>query len=820
MNRPCLLIIFAIFLGATLMIEPALASSIIGEFKPSNEINIEQQDYIDKYFTWNFQELNKTHWFAHFSIDSFLWLQAKGCINATIGRVQCFQTLCNNYFSDYFNCSRTTNRNKLINDFSNLANYPLKNLTSNIKFSNLKINLTSGNAEFNIIFPNGFKEKERAEFGFNSTIVNSATSTSPFDVSRRSICKDGAGILHVSYRYNSGTITYANSSNGITWNVNSTIVNSTGAKSPSFISCDGNNITISYEDTTNDDAIIWKSENNGATFSQLTSPVTSSVYQSVAVERRGQRIYVLYIDSSTDRLVRFINSTDGGTTWGSITTIVTPPASSDCSPTSFAVDGTGGADDKIYVIGDCSSDYFVNSTNSGVTWGSQLQISTLPDSLSHITFSGNNLYVIGYDGNFGTNNENFTFVNSTDLGITWNTAYRFPNIINIEGSDALSEDVSLALGNNGNPYFFLIQKENNANGDISYMSYSGTSWSDLQNITNNNLGNRFVTTPYTYYGDNKIHYVWRNGTGSYNIMYDYISLETGGETYEASFNVNSKASLNLLDRIIDFSRTSNINSTSKNDFKRNSFVERNLNIISEESNSFEGILFHLFERMFNIATSGASEYLRNSFIISFFNPKIDATAILSRAIALERIFNAKEKTNNSLSAILYEGLEVFERILNIDSDLTENFLRLITGNRVTNVNIEASNQFNKIILLTKSFNVPSKEKSIFFRNYALEKLFNVRSNESVDFNRNSVATRLLSILESSGVDFTRETLFGFMERIFNIPLGLLENYLIYTSIWKESKPYEVCSILQQIGKSRAYLCVYDTGEWKVLIKGV
>jgi len=238
-----------------------------------------------------------------------------------------------------------------------------------------------------------------------------------------------------------------------------------------------------------------------------------------------------------------------------------------------------------------------------------------------------------------------------------------------------------------------------------------------------------------------------------------ITYETvAGNVYNATFNIATKESLNIPGRIIDFSRTSNINSKPKNNFIRNSFVERRFNIESSESNSFESLFIEIgevFERLFNIVTSGVSDYVRGSIILRFFNP-----------------------------------------------------------------NIDASNQFNKLIALTKSFNVPSEETSTFSRNYVLQQLFNIRSNESVNFKRNSFATRLLSIMESSGVDFTRETLFGFIERFFNIPLDLIDSFIVYVRVWEQPSIYQVCSILKQIGDSRAYLCIYDTGEWKILIRGV
>ena len=158
-----------------------------------------------------------------------------------------------------------------------------------------------------------------------SESVVGETTTIPFYPNQRAICKDSSGNLHVVWLYNYTAIYYAKSSDGgISWNVNTSFYGGTSSptstKATPSISCDGNNITIAYEDVTADNLIIAISEDNGATWN-FKVPRTSCVDSNVVVERRGQRIYVVYQtpaqEECGDRDIRFFNSSDGGNTWGS-----------------------------------------------------------------------------------------------------------------------------------------------------------------------------------------------------------------------------------------------------------------------------------------------------------------------------------------------------------------------------------------------------------------------------------------------------------------------------------------------------------------------
>ncbi len=515
--------LFLLLFGVSVYAQPVK----IVDFYP-NQIIVESQDYIDKYFDWQFTEINNTNWLANFTINQQLWDAIKNCRSLPLlERPACWVNLKNTYFSDF-------DAVKLGINLLNLTNYPTENLTKNIRFKNFQFDLVYGKGSFNIIFDNGFKINERARFGFGSTNI-STTTTQPFYSSQRAICKDSAGTLHITWRYSSNTIGYANSSDGTTWNVNLTAVNSTGNKNPPSISCDGANITVAYEDTTNDDIIVYSSIDSGVSFVQLVSPITSSVDAYVNIERRGEKIYIVYRDNSGDKLINFINSSDAGTTWGSIMTLFTPASGWDMNSVSLAVNGSGTDNDRLYVIASYGSSLgggddglFKNSTDDGATWGPSSTAIDVGWGDAHpvsITYKDNNkLYASGsYKASGGFLEDLIAGSLSSNGGRSWTSQSNLP-------IDTTTEEVGnpiITVDYKGNPWVFWEQNETNAKFDIVYRSYNGTAWNaSVIYITNNNLGNTYVNTPYKNYGDNKIHYIWRNGTTSpFQIMYDFIILK-------------------------------------------------------------------------------------------------------------------------------------------------------------------------------------------------------------------------------------------------------------------------------------------------------
>jgi len=500
--------------------------NVIGEFYPSNEneIVIEKQSYTDAYINWHFKEINRTHWLVSFNVDpQFL---------ATIKGMKSFEdidNLCGKYLQEY--CRSNDKKVKIFKDLQNIKKYPLLNLTKNIAVDRNELDISLGSGSFYLIFPQGFKAGESAKFGFDSTVINTTQATNQVGYlpSNRVICKDGAGILHVAWRYNDTLVAYANSSDGVTWNANITFIDGSifYTRFWPHISCDGNNITVAYNDDSLDDLMVAISTNNGATWT-WKNPITSSVGYYVAIERRGQRIYIVYTNSTTGSTgaIMFINSSDGGNTWGSIAGLNTPTVIMlpGVSPyymiyPSMAVNGSGSSTDKIYVVAKSDFNnyiYFVNSTNAGTSWGAYIGIMTDHTfDYPSITFSGSNLFVTS--NYHASSNYDIYFTNSTNEGISWTSDYTLET-----AGTTMYPSVTT---NSINPWVFWQDNNVNANSDIAYVRYNGTAWKSKVFVTNNNLGNGLVNTPYKYYNDGKIHFIWENGTGlTRQLMYDYVDI--------------------------------------------------------------------------------------------------------------------------------------------------------------------------------------------------------------------------------------------------------------------------------------------------------
>jgi len=395
-------------------------------------------------------------------------------------------------------------------------------------------------------------------FGTNSTIISS-TITTPFYPNQRAICRDSQNIIHLIWLKNTTAIYYANSTNGITWRINTTFrgatSTATSTKYEPSISCDGNNITVAYADIIADDVIIGISTNNGATWS-WSNPVSDCVgaSKSTLVERRGQRIYAIYKTAENAECsygdIKFFNSSDGGNTWSS-PTILWNGIGCGVSTTytcyyypSLAVDGTGSNNDRIHVAVRTSNNvgedyiYYRNSTNSGTSWNTQATIASSVDTPAYestsITYYGSNVYVAF----FASDVNDIYFANSTDYGTTWTSAYRLDTIGDATNR-AKFPSVTLSV-TTGHPVVFWQQDNTTANREnIVYRNFDGTKWNPdctgvgcVYNVTTNFLQHQYVNTK--YYAGNCIELVWRNGTASpYSIMYEAIGtcIDTTPPTY-------------------------------------------------------------------------------------------------------------------------------------------------------------------------------------------------------------------------------------------------------------------------------------------------
>ena len=514
-------------------------TALLGEFAEERKIEIEFQNYIDRYLNWTFTEIDSAHWYANFTFNTTVYNDIKACYNKKCTD-KCWASIQANYFPAY-------DVSKVCNDIKNITNYPYQNLTEGVKIDKIKIDTNTGTGSFYLTFPYGFRKGEKMKFGFNSTIANTTTTT-PFKPNQRAICRDGKNYIHVVWLYNSTVIKYARSTdNGASFSVID-LNASSDTKTTPHISCSGNNVVVGYYASYG--LNIHVSSNNGATWT-FYRPRSSGVDVNsiVGVEVRGNRIHVGYsyhnpTTEETDTV--YFTSTDLGLTWGNDVTVFlsTYNEKYDTWTTypfeSIAVNGIGTSSDSIYILAAYidnaggSAVKFKNST-TGTTWSTARTVVAPYQYYPSMTFSGDKIYVSADNSyNVSVFNSSGDYSTWTKTQLDWDYNSTLYNV---------SKYASVTL-NNTNITVFWSQYNSSSNentSDIVYRNWNGVSWSPVVYLTTDKRFNTLVNTKRDWSG-NCIEMVYRNGTASpYNIVYTAIGTCSAPivDTTPPTYSLNS-----------------------------------------------------------------------------------------------------------------------------------------------------------------------------------------------------------------------------------------------------------------------------------------
>ncbi len=365
------------------------------------------------------------------------------------------------------------------------------------------------------------------------------TITTPFYPNQRAICRDGKNYIHVVWLYSVNTINYARSTDdGETWQVNTSFYGATStptsSKKTPHISCDGNNITVAYIDLTASDVVVGKSEDNGETWVWY-APVTSGAHDSALVERRGQRIYLIWMDVIGN--IKFKNSTDAGQTWGPEITVFGGGCYGSGGSCYFyptlAVDGSGSSSDKLYVSARDSYcvtwnydrdfcediDWYIRfkySSFSGAFWSSEMIVdySEIQElAYPSITYNESKVYVSYY-----TSDNKIYFGSSHDYGLSWTTE-RIDTIIDL----SKAQYPSIAVAIEGLPTVIWQQNDttNNKGWNLIMRKFNGTNWVPEEGywITEEgNINNQYPNL--NFKSDGIAEFVWKKEN---NITYHKIT---------------------------------------------------------------------------------------------------------------------------------------------------------------------------------------------------------------------------------------------------------------------------------------------------------
>jgi len=181
------------------------------------------------------------------------------------------------------------------------------------------------------------------------------------------------------------------------------------------------------------------------------------------------------------------------------------------------------------------------------------------------------------------------------------------------------------------------------------------------------------------------------------------------------------------------------------------------------------------------------------------------TGTLSFSLTEDSIRSSILKRAGTLSLTLSESVErslqqFISRLVSLAMSLSESSSKI--------------GKFNREKILSLSLAEDSFKQ--FKRN--IEKSLSLTLSE--DSLKSFIANRLGSLSITLSEEGLGSLIGGMISRLASLLMSLSEDAKVYIQAWEEVSPYRICSVLMQIEDSRAYLCVYDTREWKILIKGV
>ena len=272
--------------------------------------------------------------------------------------------------------------------------------------------------------------------------------------------------------------------NGVSFGTPINISNSTGSSTDPQIAASGNNVYVTWEDTTpgNRDIFFAVSNNNGTSFGtpiNISNSTGNSVNPQIATS--GNNVYVTWEDSTPGNSdIFFAVSNNNGTSFG------TPINISNSTGGSFNPQiATSG--NNVYVTWEDSTPgnndiFFAASNNNGTSFGTPINLSnnTGFSFIPQIAAVGNNVYVTWEDTTPG--NRDIFFAASNNNGTSFGTPI---NLSNNTGSS--SQPQIAAVGNN-----VYVTWEDGTPGNLDILfaasNNNGTSFGTPINLSNNTGG--------------------------------------------------------------------------------------------------------------------------------------------------------------------------------------------------------------------------------------------------------------------------------------------------------------------------------------------
>jgi hypothetical protein len=355
---------------------------------------------------------------------------------------------------------------------------------------------------------------------------------------------DASNTLHVFLIDSSGYLQWWKSTDdGQTWN--KPFTSTLSASSFSVAKDSSNNIHLAYEASGN---VEYRKQTYNATAwgTAITLDNSGNAHQpSIAIAAYNQNwIYVVFDVHTTSgpksSEVHFARSTDGGSTWAETSTDITDlnnPKNLEYTGKhtagtfpSIVSNNTLGTYGHLYVTWFSGNLYLylrrgVLGSAGGVIWDVDANVVTLSSAMSpaSITVNTNMMHsAVDVNGKYR--------VVYSESGTAKYRDWDESTLSSPISLATVSHYPSLTYDNNNYLYVFYETNASNSNYDIRYQKSTDTtptSFNSAINITDNNIGNEYVTTKIG--GDNnRVELVWTYGTSSpYQVKYYYVSETLG-----------------------------------------------------------------------------------------------------------------------------------------------------------------------------------------------------------------------------------------------------------------------------------------------------
>jgi hypothetical protein len=294
---------------------------------------------------------------------------------------------------------------------------------------------------------------------------------------------------------NSDILFTKSTDSGATFGNVTNLSNNTGESTNPQIFASGKNVYVAWEDTTlkKSDILLARSENNGATFGNVTANLSKQTGESTnpQIFASGKNVYVAWEDTSSggnNSDILFTKSTDSGATFGNVTANLSDNTGQSTNPKIAAFRN------NVYVVWE---DYslinsiknqilFTRSTDNGMTFDNTIRLNNNTGQSTNPKISAfrNNVYVVWEDTSSG-GNSNIAFTSSPNNGAT------FGNVINVNaitGQPLPGQPLNPQILASGSSVYIAWTNRNITTGNdivlFAKSSNNGIAFSDIRSLSN------------------------------------------------------------------------------------------------------------------------------------------------------------------------------------------------------------------------------------------------------------------------------------------------------------------------------------------------